>query len=310
MNNIQLIKHLRDKIETQLIPLIDNNYYLLDLPYYSNIGDTLIWQGELDFLKSIEYKCLGMFSLDSFQYPTIDNNAIIIFQGGGNFGDLWPTCHEFRMNVVRHYPNNKFIFFPQTIWFKDQIKLKECLEELSYHNVHICVRDKKSFELLAGYFNGKKYLLPDMAFCIDISKFKTRAPHKPALFLKRNDVEFLSTSSLNDVIQGIPEYDVSDWPTMKQGNIPTFILYVLKKYLRRVPLLLDFYSLYLYRPYLIRAGVNLITMYDEIYTTRLHGAILSVLLGKRIVFFDNSYGKNSGFFQAWLKEYDKITFKN
>ena len=38
------IERLRAEIEKQLIPLIDSDYVLWDLPYHTNIGDTLIWQ--------------------------------------------------------------------------------------------------------------------------------------------------------------------------------------------------------------------------------------------------------------------------
>ena len=46
--------------------------------------------------------------------------------------------------------------------------------------------------------------------------------------------------------------------------------------------------------------------YKTIYTTRLHAAILGVLLGKKVVFMDNSYGKNRGFYETWLKDCDAV----
>ncbi|WP_302323746.1 polysaccharide pyruvyl transferase family protein [Bacteroides congonensis] len=48
--------------------------------------------------------------------------------------------------------------------------------------------------------------------------------------------------------------------------------------------------------------------YDKVYTTRLHVAILSILLGKTFVFFDNSYGKNKFFYETWLKDIDDANF--
>ena len=46
--------------------------------------------------------------------------------------------------------------------------------------------------------------------------------------------------------------------------------------------------------------------YKTIYTTRLHAAILGVLLGKKVVFMDNSYGKNRGFYETWLKDCNSV----
>ena len=40
------INKLRALIFEKLVPLIDNDYILVDLPYHSNIGDILIWEGE------------------------------------------------------------------------------------------------------------------------------------------------------------------------------------------------------------------------------------------------------------------------
>lgn len=52
MNCKDKVFQLRKNIEDVLIPLIDNDYIYLDLPYHANLGDTLIWQGTLDFLKN------------------------------------------------------------------------------------------------------------------------------------------------------------------------------------------------------------------------------------------------------------------
>lgn len=53
MNFLEKKKQLRTIIEEKLTPLIDNDYVLYGLPYYNNIGDTLIWEGELEFLKKL-----------------------------------------------------------------------------------------------------------------------------------------------------------------------------------------------------------------------------------------------------------------
>ena len=59
---------------------------------------------------------------------------------------------------------------------------------------------------------------------------------------------------------------------------------------------------------MIREGVKQISQYENIYSTRLHAAILSVLLEKQFVLFDNSYGKNSSFYETWLNDLDDVKF--
>ena len=51
MRGEQAVSLLRQKIESSLLALIDSDYHLLEVPYYANVGDMLIWQGELDFFE-------------------------------------------------------------------------------------------------------------------------------------------------------------------------------------------------------------------------------------------------------------------
>ena len=69
---------------------------------------------------------------------------------------------------------------------------------------------------------------------------------------------------------------------------------------------IDLYAFYILRPQLIRKGIEFVSQYREIYTTRLHVFILSILLGKSCTIIDNSYGKNSSFYETWLKNVDGI----
>ena len=50
MNNEEGIKELKSLISKTLLPLIGKQCVLYDVPFYKNIGDVLIWQGELSFL--------------------------------------------------------------------------------------------------------------------------------------------------------------------------------------------------------------------------------------------------------------------
>ena len=66
--------------------------------------------------------------------------------------------------------------------------------------------------------------------------------------------------------------------------------------------MIDWYAQCFLLPALVRAGVEFVSRYRYVYTTRLHVMILSVLLGKECTFFDNTYGKNSAFYETWLKD--------
>ena len=306
MNAQTKIAQLKSIIESTLTPLINRDYWLLEIPYYTNIGDTLIWQGELDFLKQIPFKNKGMFPLESFRFPQILSHDLIIFQGGGNFGDLWTKHHDFKMRVVEHYPDNEFLFLPQTVYFQDENNMKQCAEFLSHYNVTICARDQFSYDLLKRNFSNNILLVPDMAFCMDMSKWEMDCKASRKLLLKRIDAELKETPILHDLENG--DFDITDWPTMYDKGLMNSIMYKTKQKKMRTytPWAMDLFCRYFYRPYLIRTGIKFINSHTQIYSTRLHGAILSLLLEKDTVFIDNSYGKNSQFYNTWLSDCDNI----
>lgn len=309
MTSYEKVMELKSIIMEQLIPIINQDYYLLEVPYYTNIGDTLIWQGEMDFLNSLPYQCKGMYSLDTFNYPQISKDILILFQGGGNFGDLWPKHHNFKLSVIKHYPDNQFVFLPQTVYFESDENMRECAMFLSqFKNVTICARDSVSYELLKNNFSNKILLLPDMAFCINMEKWGKKTKSQNSLLLKRMDKE-LKESTLLSKISQIKNIKITDWPTMMSMDYPTLNLERIKYRLKRFPCILDMYCRYYYRPHLIKTGVKIIMEYSKIYSTRLHAAILAVLLNKsEIYFLDNSYGKNKSFYDTWLSDCDQIHF--
>jgi pyruvyl transferase EpsO len=233
---------------------------------------------------------------------------IILIHGGGNFGDLWTIPQDYQMDVVRRYPNNKIIFMPQTVYWQDSDNMRECAKLLEKSpNVIICARDQKSYELLVSNFNNKILLVPDMAFYINTKHWRTPKATRDVLLLKRDDAELKQYDLINNLCSQ-QDVDVLDWPTFNEtGGWQRLWFRRTKKY---VPQLYDWYAKTVMMPYIINQGIQLIGAYKKIYSTRLHAAILSVLLGKAsdLVWFDNSYGKNSNFYDTWLKDCEGIQF--
>lgn len=306
------ITELKNKITEELTSLIRGDYVLLNLPYYENIGDTLIWEGEEAFLSKLPYKCLYRSSIGSYRAnKNIDAATTILMQGGGNFGDLWDGHQQFRIDIITKYLANQIIIFPVTVHYSNKDEIVKDAQLMGQHeNLTICVRDKNSYDLLTQYFSNNILLLPDMAFCIDpiqLKKYLSKST-KETLLLKRTDKELSAEYDYKQHITQNGTIDVLDWPTKQKGNL---IQKIINRPLhRKSPFksFADYYAYNFYRPYLIKKGVQFLSSYNNIYTTRLHGAILSTLLQKPYTFFDNSYGKNKGFFDAWLSDVDGINF--
>lgn len=311
-------------IERTLLPLIDNDFVLWGLPYHSNIGDILIWEGEENLLRKTKYKCLDRCSQFTCRFPNLSENVIIVLEGGGDFGDVWRMVQEFRLKVVKRYPNNKIVILPESVHYIDEKLLLADGKEFAKHtNVTICVRDTLSYKKLRSYFKNNILLVPDMAFCIPLESLTpfVSSTQDKTLLLKRRDKELLDFSIPMDV--DITKSDTGDWPSFEKNTLIMKLFYGLSRcrsisstgplkhlFFPFLCFLENKFAYYIVRPYLLRVGVRFISKYKMIYTTRLHVLILSVILGKRVLFWDNSYGKNSSFYESWLSELDNVSMIN
>ena len=106
------------------------------------------------------------------------------------------------------------------------------------------------------------------------------------------------------------KFEILDWPSY-HISVKNLVLRVLEKINRMFGKYLlakqkqdtTFgYGVLRDKDYLINQGVEFISQYDLVVSTRLHGHILALLLGIPSIIIDNSYGKNSRFYNTWLKD--------
>lgn len=295
---------LQRVILKQLTPLIDSDYCYLDLPYHSNIGDSLIWLGTDYFLKTLPYNCQGQHSIETFDFHPLPPDTIILLHGGGNFGDIWRQHQEFRLKVIQTYPDNPIIVLPQTVYYESQEVFTEDVRKMNqHHKLTICARDSHSAELLTQKgFTGQTLTLPDMAFCIDrdiIWGYKNRVT-KETLLLLRKDKESPKGSLTKGVIS--TQTEIKDWPTQKEAYK------IAKRNVRKhTTCEIDTFFQTSFLPERIKEGVKFVSEYKMVYSTRLHVAILRLLLGMPVKMMDNSYGKNLNFYDTWLKDSNLVS---
>lgn len=318
--NSSFIQSHRQLIIDTLSPLINHDYVLLDIPNHKNIGDNLIWEGELVFLKNLPFKCHYMANVNNADLTKIPEKCVILLHGGGNWGDLYRECQEFRLKIVQRFPNNRIIVFPQSVCYKDSSLCR--LDSLIFNahtDIHICVRDKHSYEQLALYIDKSKLLmLPDMAFMLSIGFNGCHKTTKKNLVLARTDFENRKDTDLRTDFKG-SNIDIRDWPTFYNSHVLSMLDNIVTSYKIKLSVffqktifsfLVDpIYGLNFFanRQKYIKMGINFIKKYDVIYTTRLHGLILSILMGKKVVIIDNRYGKCYDYYITWLRDYKNIT---
>ena len=285
----------------RLTPLADpsHGYALLDFPDYSNIGDSLIWLGELAYFDRHVAKRAGYVSTTSGFDPDRLKAALpegpVYLSGGGNFGDIWPRFQAFRLHVLSSLKGRRVVQLPQTILFRDDANIAATRAAIDAHgDFALMVRDQRSYDFATRELGCEVVLAPDMAFCM--GPLAAPPPSRDATYLVRTDQEAAAGRGAVRPPAGIDAL-VTDW--IIEGHDPSFrerLVGALKRRLDRRPEETRFRA----RAEAERArGMVMLGAGRGVVTDRLHAHILALLLGRPHVVVDNSYGKIGGVMDAW-----------
>ena len=298
---LNLMNNLKNKHSVIADLLSQGKVAYVDFPTHFNVGDLLIYLGTEKFFNDYSINVVYRCDYKNVRFNKLSEVDIIVFHGGGNFGDLYPQIHKVRENVVKKYPNKKIICLPQTIHFENIEEMQKSAEIFSKHNdFHLFVRDSKSYENSEA-FSKKTCLMPDMAHSLhqlvsrDEVGFVSR--RKKILNLVRLDIESNSVRGTQvdkasfdwDIIITNPDR-IALIAYQKLIKIPFFREKAIKLWQRTVN---DIYF----------RSTCYFSSHDMVVTDRLHGFIFACLLGKEVKLKDNSYGKNTTYMNQWLKDY-------
>lgn len=276
-------------------------FHYVDYPMHGNVGDLLIMLGTLAFFKKAGLTPRLMSPYFSFKKEWIADDDVIVFHGGGNFGDLYPVCQELRERIASAKPGNRIIVMPQSLHFSTPEKAAASAVFFRSHpDLHLCVRDAVSLEV-ARQFTDKVYLLPDMAHQLYPLASAAPAPPRGTLLIRRVDDEKSSDGA--GVNYG--ERTLTDWPQFVGEREKVISLF--RKVSNRLGKLgLGWLANRLISPLWMRYShalmvdaTRLFGAHERVATDRLHGHILSFVMSIPSTVLDNSYGKNSRYASAW-----------
>ena len=174
------VEAMRQMLEECLLPLVDRDYVFINLPYHLNVGDTLIAFAAKNIFRKSLYRCLYSSLVYSFDNRTIPPDTLIVFNGGGNFGDLWKNYSTFRNEIILNHPDNHFLILPQSVCYCDENKLEEDVKVYSKsgNRITICARDKDSYESLKKHFSNNTTATPPISFCYDNPPMVDKVPNR------------------------------------------------------------------------------------------------------------------------------------
>lgn len=281
----------------------------VDYPMHLNVGDILIMKGTEAFFEDRKYDVVGRYSTFGFpenaaHYPRLSRDTTIILHGGGNFGDIYQSHQVLRRKVVEHYPDNRIVVFPQTLFFSDESELQRTAEVFSRHrDLHFFARDQRTYETFRRSFSNGVEMCPDMAHFLwgsfPVKHYGAGVAGSKTLWMIRRDVE---QSDVPEQFRSTVAHPV-DWEDLCNGRDRFRTRLIVKAdrtnaKLGRKAFPTDI-AWYRFTDALVARLNRQILQHDRIVTSRMHGHILGCLLGMKTTLLDNSYGKNSTYYQAW-----------
>lgn len=287
----------------ELIP-VGSDVALFDFPNYSNVGDSMIWLGQRKFLRDVakaRVRAVKDFSVGTPRFPKLDPTVIILLQGGGNTGDLWPQFQEIREQAVKQYPNNRVIQMPQSIHFEDERGFERVEKIYGTHSdFHFLARDSKSLSLARRLTGRDEILCPDMALFLDPIP-RIDLPSRDIVALLREDKEKNLISRKDECTSGL---HVIDW-LQEDSSLAIRMSWRIRNLQNR--LAADSEILFAIKGRLydtiakqrLKRGVRLLGDGKVVITDRLHAHILCCLMGIPNVVIDNSYGKIFALLDTW-----------
>jgi exopolysaccharide biosynthesis predicted pyruvyltransferase EpsI len=301
--DLDLVRGLRVRLDAGLRRLLrpGEPVALVDFPNHANAGDSLIWLGELAWLRAAGHELVYTADHTGLCPRELERRlpgGTILLHGGGNLGDLWPTYQALRERVITSFPRHRIVQLPQTVHFREAAAVARMERVVRSHpDLVVCVRDRRSEAFARERLAARTELLPDMAFALG-PLHPCPAAHE-AVCLLRGDSE----RAEHVVVPAGPQLDwparTRRWRSLRQTTRVVGKLSALLPPLARTaaPLLSRGYEL-LARERL-RAALRVIGLGEVLVTDRLHGHILALLAGVPHVLLDNSYGKLGEFRAAW-----------
>lgn len=285
----------------------DKNAFVFLSADYGNIGDLAISAAQRNFITNelADYALINIpisktrVRIDSIK-KQIKPNDIVTIVGGGNMGVMYPDIEELRQLVIRSFPNNRIVCFPQTLDWDESVKSDHAIQRIvkiysKHPDIHIFTRESithtKLNELFSSYSNVNIGLVPDIVMSATAQTLGAQESLEPAGILRclRNDKESALSSAqyaaLDEALAGTG-FEIIKTDThaggSQLGEAHCAILLADK--------LTQFRSAKL------------------VVTDRLHGMILCLLAGTPCLVLPNSNHKIRQTWLDWLQHHTRLIF--
>ena len=266
---------------------------------YGNLGDVAITYSQEAILKEkyTEYEIVDVpisETLSAIPYIRrhVKPDDIITITGGGNMSDMYYDIELFRLLVVRAFPKNKVIVFPQSYIMsdtKEAVVLQKLMKKIysGHRNLTIFAREQISFDKL-------KNMLPDINIVLTPDIVMTYMPNlskterKGLTLCLRKDKEKSNDGALDELLSElVSKYDLHDYDT----------------HIGRNGLLME------ERVNELNKIWTNFSQSEWVITDRLHGMIFAFITKTPAIVLSNTNHKIAGCYE-WIKDCGYIHYLN
>lgn len=258
---------------------------ILFVPNPGNAGDSVIACAEYQLFDrlGIDYQVI---SQDISCSDTRDE--IVFYGGGGNLAEPYLNARDF---IAWHHRGVKrLIVLPHTV-----VAYPELISSLG-SNVDLICREQLSYDYVSRLVSGANvHLMDDVAFSLDIKSLLAKIGvdasawlNRPLRSAKRSVRVILHSIRNMRRRKTLNSFRGDVEGTGRSGAAANFDVSQM--------LAADTMSA-MDSTLTARSVVKFISRFDVVRTDRLHVCIVSLLLGKEVHFFDNSYGKNRAVYE-------------
>lgn len=280
----------------------DQRIILVGTSVYGNLGDQAISQAEMTFLTDsfpehtvIELPNNYYLYQNKLVKENITTDDVLVINGGGFMGTLWPAGEDMARDVVTSFKNNKVVILPQTIFFSNNETGKLELEKSkaiyqNHPNITLFVRDSRSLHFANEHLRGN--LLQDIQLVPDIVTYLNRDiqsdRRNTILFCMRTDKEKVDNDTQLAAVEAYLAKN-NNLPIVRQDTVVDERIDLYNRDEELDKMLAYFYDAKL------------------VITDRLHGMVLSAITGTPCLALNNVSGKVKGQFE-WLEHLGYVKY--
>lgn len=294
---------------------------ILDAPNQRNVGDSLIWEGEVEYLRSLGKNIRYVSDLNGFDARALrrrlPRTGVVLLHGGGNFGDLWLGHQTHRERLVSELTDYKIVQLSQSIYFADDARADEANHILSRHDdFTVLIRDSLSMARAEKQLPGLDVVFcPDMAFGYEAPVKQgvsvhdnrvlviARADKESASGLRQVPSDWIDGSALRVTDWGLHAKDSWSWVLARRV---AWLQHKLSGARRKLPFPVPVLPQGVVQAAIaeinrsnVASAVKLYGSSSVIVVDRLHAHVLAALLGIPHVLLDNNYRKLGGVYDDY-----------